>query len=169
MDQNATTQHFSVWLQEMDVPPLGRDVMLASATKVPMLSAEWQALQNPDTFVDPEEGKFRWDGTFAPNPELAGSWAQVGSVAAIEDFQPGAPAKGKTPPLGDITFHMDGATQDEFLIWSGDMLMDLRKNEALKITAATIEGTAYLFIEAGGFSARNGPDWKPPLHVMKRK
>jgi hypothetical protein len=168
MDQNATNQHFSVWLQEMNVPPLGRDVILKSVTKVPMLSSEWQALQNPETFVDPEEGKFRWDGTFSPHPDISGSWKQIGSVAAIGDFKPDVPVQGNAPSLGNITFQDDGGTHDEFLIWSGDMLMDLRKNEAMKITPATIDGTAYLFIESGGFNARNGPDWKPPLHVMKR-
>ena len=33
----------------------------------------------------------------------------------------------------------------------------------------TIGGTNYLFVEAGGFSTRNKPEWKTPYYVLKRK
>ncbi|MGB2820063.1 MAG: hypothetical protein WBF17_03720, partial [Phycisphaerae bacterium] len=54
-------------------------------------------------------------------------------------------------------------------IWSGDTLMDLERNQALKMTVKTVGGSDYLFIEAGGFSARNPKGWQPPLYVMKRQ
>lgn len=169
MDQNTTNQHFSVWLQEMKVPPLDRTVILESVTKVPMLTSEWQALQIPDTFVDPDDGKFTWDGKFTNDPAITGSWTQIDSVASIEEFNPNELSKNiRGPSLGEITFKNDGSTDDEFLIWSGNMLMDLRKNEALKITHAKIDDSDFLFIESGGFNTRNGPDWTPPLHVMRK-
>jgi hypothetical protein len=170
MDQNTTNRHFSLWLQEMKLPVVTRDDILLSATKVPMSTSEWQTLQNPDTFVDPNEGTFIWDGKFAPNPEVVGSWTQIGSTASIDEYKPGAPApKNKAPSLGNITFNTDGSTDEELLIWSGATLMNLRKNEAMKITPSKIDGTDYLFIEAGGFHVNKGPDWKSPFHVMKRK
>lgn len=47
--------------------------------------------------------------------------------------------------------------------------MDLDRYPALKMVLKTIDGNDGLFTEAGGFSNRNPPDWKPPLHVMKRE
>lgn len=170
MEQNTTTQHFSIWLQEMETPPMDRAVILKSATKVPMLTSDWQALQIPDTFVDPNDGKFTWDGKFVAIPEIQGAWTQIGSVASVDEFNPDEPTKNRNAAtLGNITFNGDGSTHDDFIIWTGDRLMDLRKNDALKITPAKIDGTDYLFIEAGGFHAKHGPEWKSPLHVMKRK
>jgi hypothetical protein len=44
-------------------------------------------------------------------------------------------------------------------------LLNLGRKEALKMTVKD----GYLFIEAGGFNAKNGPNWKSPLMVLKRK
>ncbi len=49
-----------------------------------------------------------------------------------------------------------GKTNDPMQIWSGDTLMDLSKNTALKITPKQIAGKRYLFIEAGGFNDIGG-------------
>ena len=38
----------------------------------------------------------------------------------------------------------------------------------LKITPRSIDGTVYLFIEAGGFGLKNPAGWQSPLMVMKR-
>ena len=43
--------------------------------------------------------------------------------------------------------------------------MDLDKLEVLKMTAKTTGGDDCLFIEAGGFQEKYGPDWKTPLMV----
>lgn len=167
--EDSTQRHFSVWLQEMKVPPMGQDVIRTSATRVPMLSAEWQALQDPARNVGPNEGKFVWDGEFVPNPGLLGSWTQLGTVASIDGFDPAASMKSDAnSPLQQITFREQGHTNDRLWIWSGNKLMDLRKNQALEMTPKTIDGSDYLFIETGGFNAKNGPDWKPSLYVMKR-
>jgi len=53
-------------------------------------------------------------------------------------------------------------------LWSGDILMDLTRYEALKMKIKNIDGEGYLFIEAGGFSARRKPGWKSPWYVLKR-
>jgi len=67
-----------------------------------------------------------------------------------------------------ITFKDKGMTGDGLWIWSGEALMDLERYQALKMTVKTIDGSDYLFIEAGGFSQKNPVGWKPPLYVMKR-
>ena len=55
-----------------------------------------------------------------------------------------------------------------FWIWSGDTLMDLARNQALKMTLKTIEGGEVLFVEAGGFGTRNKPAWKLNLYALQR-
>jgi len=46
--------------------------------------------------------------------------------------------------------------------------MDLGRYQALKMMLKKIDGSDYLFIEAGGFSTNNPVGWQPPLYVMKR-
>jgi len=53
-------------------------------------------------------------------------------------------------------------------MWTGDILMNLHNNQALKMTPKTIDGTEYLFIESGGSHPRKSHEWKCPLYVMKR-
>ncbi|MBT8045357.1 MAG: hypothetical protein KJO79_10440 [Verrucomicrobiae bacterium] len=169
IDQNTTRRHFSIWLQEMKAPPMGRDVILNSATKTPMRSAEWQALQDPDRNVGPDDGKYIWNGKFVSNAKIIGSWTQLGQVQTIDEFQPEGPIKSsKGSPYQKITFKDGGGTNDGLVIWTNTMLLNLRSNDALKITPKTIDGVDYLFIEAGGFHPKHGPDWKAPLLVMKR-
>lgn len=58
-------------------------------------------------------------------------------------------------PIPAIDFKNDGRTGQTLWIWSGDTLMDLDRNQALKMITKDIGGTTYLFIEAGGFGGRN--------------
>ena len=46
--------------------------------------------------------------------------------------------------------------------------MDLNRYQALKMTPKTLDGSEYLFIEAGGFSTRNKLGWKSKLYVLSR-
>ena len=52
--------------------------------------------------------------------------------------------------------------------WSGDVLMDLTKFQALRMEVREIGGKSYLFIENGGFSERNQPEWKTLWNVYER-
>jgi len=70
--------------------------------------------------------------------------------------------------IAEITFEEGGKTADMLWIWSGDTLMDLERNEALKMIVKTIGGGDRLSIEAGGFSTRHPVGWQSPLYVMKR-
>jgi len=169
IDQNTTSRHFSAWVQEMKAPPMDRKVILNSATKTAMTSAEWQASQDTMRNTGEDDDKFVWDGKFVLNSKVQGSWTQIGQVQSIDEFQPGDPIKSdKGARFQEVIFKDDGATNDGLIIWSDDMLLDLRKNEALKTTHKTIDGIEYLFIEAGGFHTKHGPDWTAPRYVMKR-
>ena len=163
-------RHVMIWLQEMEFPPLGEKELLESAKVMPMTSSAWQALQDTDANdLNPEEGKFEWDGQHTPNPALTGAWKAIGTVPSPADFDPANPPKdANRAPLQAVTFQSGGATDDALVIWSGDTLMNLRKNEALKMKAQNLNGTEYLFIESGGFQTKLGKQWKSPWFVLKR-
>jgi hypothetical protein len=136
-----------------------------------MLCADWQALQKPvgveadsDEPVDIEAGKFRWDGMFVANPALLGAWTTVTMVPSIEAFDPAKLAAHRAQ-LQEITIKDGGQTSASTMLWSGDTLLDLGRLEALKMTVKD----DYLFIESGGFSARNPIGWKSPLVVLKKR
>jgi hypothetical protein len=157
-------------MERMKAPPLGVDLLHKSAEAIPMVSSEWQELQDPaKTITDPEEGKFRYDGNFVPNARLSGSWAFIGQVQTPDDFAPGKKIDRRRPRFASITFKDDGKTADPMLIWSGDTLMDLTKFQAMKMQVKQLGGAEYLFIEAGGFSTRNPTTWKSMWCVMKRR
>jgi hypothetical protein len=154
-----------IWFEEMKMPPLDQAVIMKAAAAKSMLSAEWQSLQDPSRNVeDPEEGKFKWDSKFVSNPELLGEWTTVAVVPNIEAFDPAKPITGR-PPFKEITIKDSGQTGVGTLFWSGDTLIDLTRKEALKMTVKD----QYLFIEFGGFSAKNPLGWKSPWIVFKRK
>ena len=160
----------SVHLEEQKLPPMGDDLVLKSATLVPMLSSEWQAAQDPDDRERQASAvKFRYDGKFIPNPNVPGKWSVVSEVAEITEFDPSKkPRRANRPPFSSILFKKDGKTNNATFIWSGDILMDLNKYQALRMTTRDFNGVDYLFVEVGGFSTRHKPDWKSRLYVLKR-
>jgi hypothetical protein len=160
---------FSMWLEERKTPTLDTEVIHKSTMFLPFLNSEWQALQNPQSDeAASDEGLFRYDGKFASNPKLAGTWTTVALVDSPDQFDPAAkPNLGKSP-VRKITFRDDGTTDSPNHFWSDATLMDLNQSSALKITPQSIGGIDYLFIEAGGFGPKNPAGWKSPLMVMKR-
>jgi len=159
----------SVHLEEMKLPPMGDDLVLKSAAIVPMLSAAWQAKQNPDDReLQASAVKFRWDGKFLPNAKVLGSWKTIAQVNAIDEFKPGKKTNVRRAPIQAIALKDNGLTDSPVWAWSGDTLMDLTKYQALKMTVKTIDGNEYLFVEAGGFSTRNKPGWTCPWCVLLR-
>ena len=160
---------FSMWLEERKLPPLDDTVIRKAASFVPMLTSEWQSLQDPQSDESSgDTGMFRYDGKFTPNPKITGTWTTVAQVNAAADFDPQAKPNPGRSPLKRIVFKEDGATDSPGWIWSGEMLMDLDRSQALKITPATIGGIDYLFVESGGFSLKNPVGWQCPLMVLKR-
>jgi hypothetical protein len=160
---------FTLWLEERKLPPLDEATLAKAATFVPMLSAEWQMQNDPENGKSPSDGdKFQYDGKFIANSKVTGAWTTVAQVNAVGDFDPQAKPNPGRSPLKKIIFQDQGATDSPSRIWSGDTLMDLERNEALKITAESINGSDYLFIECGGFGPKNPAGWQCPLMVLKR-
>ena len=160
---------FSLHIEEQKLPPMGDDLVLKSAALVPMLSSQWQASQDPD---DREKSasavKFRWDGQFIPNPELAGSWEVIAQVAEMNDFDPARKTRVNRPLFSSLSLKEGGKTNDPAWAWSGNTLMDLTRYQALRMVPVNLGGKDYLFVEAGGFGTRKKPGWKPKLLVLAR-
>ena len=154
-----------IWFQEMKMPPLDEAVFRKAATAKALPSSDWQSLQDPSlTSENPEAGKFQWDGKVVANPALQGSWTTIAQVPSIEAFDPAKPVDAGRAPFKELAFSDDGKTNSTLRYWSGDTLIDMEKLQALKMT---IKGE-HLFIESGGFNARNQVGWKSPIVVMKR-
>lgn len=169
VEPTNTRNRIHICIQEMKAVPIGQKEILESIKAVPMVSSAWQALQNPDNAeLDPEEGKFRWDGKFVPNAKVVGTWTQLGEVTTMEAFTPQAKLPRNAFLPAKLTLANNGGTDDSLLYYTDDVLMHLNSNQALRMTVKSIGGADYLFIEAGGFNAKSGPGWKPPLVVFKR-
>ena len=83
-------------------------------------------------------------------------------------IDPAKPKEVDRAPLKELTIQPDGKTHDPLWIWSGETLMNLRKNEALAMRVQKINDTEFLFIQAGGFETKKGSTWTSPWFVMKR-
>ena len=161
---------FSIHLDEQRLPPMGDDLVTKSAKVVPMLSSEWQAKLDPeDAAQNPDDNLFRWDGKFAANPKVMGTWQLIAQVAQFAEFDPAKNVGNvRNPPFSTIALNDGGKTSDPIWAWSGDTLMDLDRYQALRMQVRKVGDTEYLFVESGGFSTRNKPDWKSRWYVMKR-
>ncbi len=103
------------------------------------------------------------------NKTVQGSWTVVAQVASIETFKvPSAKLDPTSVPFTTVTFKDGGETDSPLRIWSGNILMNLARNEALTMTLKAVDGGEYLFVEAGGFSEKSPFGWKSPLLVMKK-
>ena len=159
------TNFMGLWFEEMKMPPLDEAMVRKAAAAKPLLSADWQALQDPSrNSEDIEVGKFQWDGKSVANPLVSGQWTTVAVVPTPEAFNPAKPSDAGRAPFKEITFNDDGLTSDSLRRWTGDMMIDLGKLQALKMTVKD----DHLFIEAGGFNEKNPVGWKPPIIVMKK-
>jgi hypothetical protein len=160
---------FSMWIEEMKLPPLDDAAFRKSATVIPMLSAAWQEKQDPNNLeLQTADDRFHYDGKFTANPKVLGSWTAVAMVPTLEAFDPAKPVVVNNAPFGGLTLKEDGLTDKPVRIWSGNTLIDMTRWQALTMTLRTIAGTEYLCVEAGGFSEKNPAGWKSPLIVMKR-
>ena len=160
---------FSIHIEEQKLPPMGDALVFKSASIVPMLSSQWQDAQDPeDREKSVSAEKFRWDGRFENNPKIAGSWKVIAQVPTVADFDPNKKNRVNRPPFSSISFKDGGSTDNPVWAWSGDILMDLTKFQALKMKPRNIGGKDYLFVEVGGFGTRNKPGWKTQLLVLAR-
>ena len=160
---------FSLHLEEQKLPPMSDELVFKSASIVPMLSSKWQDGQDPeDREKSASAEKFRWDGRFVQNFGVAGFWKVIAQVPTMADFDPGKKNRANRPPFSGLHFKDAGRTDNPVWAWSGDVLMDLTKFQALKMRLKTLDGQDYLFVETGGFGTRNKPGWKSQLLVLAR-
>jgi len=160
---------FSLHIEEQKLPPMEDELVFKSASIVPMLSSEWQDRQDPeDREKSASAVKYRWDGRFVNNPKISGAWKVIAQVADITDFDPARKTRVNRPPFSSLTLKDGGRTDNPVWAWSGNVLMDLTKFQALKMKPQNLDGKDYLFVEAGGFGARNKPGWKSQLLVLAR-
>lgn len=168
--KGAKRRSLSLWMQAMKVPPVSETEIVSSVSALPMTTSAWQALQDPDnTEIDPEQGLFRFDGTFKPNQAILGSWKTVALTASPDEYDPKAkPGDPKRAPVQSITFNPNGKTDNILWLYTGDTLLNLNNNQALKMVVKDIGGKQLLFVESGGFDAKKGRDWKSGWFVMSR-
>ena len=160
---------FSLHIEEQKLPPMEDELVFKSASIVPMLSSEWQDRQDPeDRERSASAVKYRWDGRFVNNPKISGAWTVIAQVADIADFDPARKTRVNRPPFSSLTLKDDGRTDNPVWAWSGNVLMDLTRFQALKMKSQNIDGKDYLFVEVGGFGTRKKPGWKSQLLVLAR-
>lgn len=110
-----------------------------------------------------------YTGTFSPNPAVVGNWAWAVWPApnkpseidtCIGNYLKGS--KGKDPTAVDKPKDMLQLTNDGKVgrskfyggyFWSGDMLVGVNDDQALKMEIRTVDGVDFLLVERGGFNA----------------
>lgn len=165
----------SLHIDEQKLPPMGDDLVLKSATIVPMKTSEWEAMLaageevQASNEVDPDSLRNRWDGSWKVNRELMGNWQVVSETNDPRTFQLPQKPNARNPFVSSLSLKDRGNTQETLLLWSGDHLLDLKRYEALKMEIHRMAEQDFLFVEAGGFRGRKNPNWKNLWLVFQRK
>jgi len=138
---------------------------------------------------------YAYSGTFTPNPAAIGTWAWAIWPAAnkpdeiddrIHNFL--NPRNGTAPekierPKDVIQFLDDGRVAKSRYyrnyFWSGDMLVGINDDQAVKFEVRTVGGRDFLIVERGGFNAipqtedeataKPAPDWHCGYHIYVRQ
>jgi hypothetical protein len=159
----------SLHLDEQKLPPMGDDLVFKSANVVPMLSTNWQSKQDPEIAENnPKDNLFRYNGKFVSNAKIMGRWKLIAEVTDPTEFDAKKKRGGvRNAPFSAITFRSGGQTSEPIWAWSDEILMDLDRYQALNMKVEIFGETEYLFVESGGFSTRNKPDWKSKWYVLE--
>lgn len=164
--------HHSFWFEEMKLPSLGDDAPQKILKATPLMTATWQkSLEESDLYRHPSE--------FKKNESLLGSWKLLGSTYSIpeagdkEEFKKSIgraiARRYRGVPFSSLSFKDEGKTQDPFIMYSGDSLLDIKTRSSLKITPKDVGGTTFLFIEVGDFHPNNKDRWKPSYYVLEKQ
>ena len=140
-----------------------------------------------------ESDKYVHKGSFIPNKSLVGTWAwcvypapnnpqeiDARINAYIKGLKGGNPTKVDKPK--DVIQLLDGGkvAKSKFFggsFWSGDRIVGINDDQALKMEVRTIEGHDFLLIERGGFNITHESDdvveipkgWHCGYHVYVRQ
>lgn len=141
-----------------------------------------------------DSDKYAYSGKFTPNKELMGKWAwciypQPSNPSEVEPYIQSwvKPKNGPAPsqilenPKDTLEFLPDGkigkSNYFRGCFWSGDMMIPLHEDQALKMELRTIGGRDFLIIERGGFNTpptsddevKIPKDWHCGYHVYVRQ
>ncbi len=136
---------------------------------------------------------YAYSGTFTPNPKVLGTWAwavypapnnpseiepRINAFLKANAANPGA----KVEKPKDVIQLIEGGkvAKSKFFggyFWSGDMLIGVNDDQALKMEVRTMGGRDFLLIERGGFNAPPDSDevkeiptdWHCGYHVYVRQ
>ena len=143
-----------------------------------------------------DSDKYTYNGKFTPNKAMIGKWAWCiypapNKPSEVEPFISNwvNPKNGKAPAAvvanpKDFIELLDGgkvAKSRNFggCFWSGDMMISMNEDQALKMEVRTIGGRDFLIVERGGFNAEPkteeeatagvSKDWHCGYHVYVRQ
>ena len=156
--------HQSFWFEKMKLPLIGEAEIVKAIRKTPLNTAAWQASGRDDD-------RFELGDGFEANEVIIGNWRQVGIVSAGENFDPAAQYRRETRSwrsFGDVHFKEKGRTTDPLCWYSGDMLLELPRKQALKMDLKEIDGKEYLFVEFGEFEEGKMVEESSPFYVLER-
>lgn len=112
----------ALWLQEMKNPPYGEAEILNSVNVVPLQASPGlslsdavaaggtEAVNNTAEMAGTKGRQYQWDGNFAPNANVLGSWLQVGGAKSIDDYKPGSRLSMDKSMPEELTFLENGRT-----------------------------------------------------------
>lgn len=143
----------SLQIDEQKLPPMGDDLVIKSASVVPMKTSAWEkvSLDESNDEDDPESFLYLWDGKWQANPKVLGGWKVLASVKDPDAFDPAKDKNAKNPFIQELSLRDNGKTQDSLFLWSGDYVINLNSYEAMKMERRKIGDQEYLFVETGGF------------------
>jgi hypothetical protein len=128
---------------------------------IPKRTSAWQKSRN-------DKDLYTYDGKVSDNKNLIGKWIIIDYVQTTKDFKSDKKMNPGKTPFKDIVFEAGGKTNSPTMIWSGEKLIDLNRNQMLLMEGKSIDGQTYLFIEAGGFTTGKPTDWHPGYYVLKQ-
>ncbi len=127
-----------------------------------------------------EADKYRYTGTHEPNQQALGTWSTLWprpeSPEEFEGKMRGYVKKYDKPPAkpkDTMTLREGGKVKSKRFkgcFWSGDWLLDPRRQVARKMIFRTFEGVDFMFVESGGFDKADGSeDWSPGYYAYARR
>lgn len=137
--------------------PGGLDVLKT----IPKRTSAWQKSRK-------DADLYSYDGKVKDNKKRHGKWTVIDYVQTTKEFKIDKKMNPGKPPFKEVVLQAGGKTTNPSLIWTGQNLIDLNRNQMLLMEGASLSGDIYLFIEAGGFTTGKAKDWHPGWYVLKQ-
>ena len=99
---------------------------------MPKLNSRWQA-------TGKDSDKYVYDGKFIANREVLGTWRVIDQVTTFGEFKIQKKMDPGRAPFRSITFNDGGKTDNPKRLWTGNILINVGRDEALKLTIRQVE------------------------------